>query len=327
MAYGEREDNAFFAALKSGAAKGAYYLYGAEEYLLERAVERAVALLDPGVKDMNLTLLRAPTAARVIDACETLPFFDERRVVLVRELAAEEGAALAPYVGKTPETALLLIVQRGAGRDNALLSAMKKASRAVAFLPYDESLAVQFIGKRAKAACVSIDRATAAALVRMLGTDLLALETALSKLAAYAGYGSPVTAETLRAVVTPNVEYKIFSVLDKLVAGNKKAGLTELYGLMRGGEGAMGLAAFLEGRVRLMLRARQLLDRGMGEPAIKKALGGSPYAAEMTIKNARRMSAARLISALTALTSVDALQKQGRARDTDSLLLAVMRSF
>ena len=72
---------------------------------------------------------------------------------------------------------------------------------------------------------------------------------------------------------------------------------------------------------------RQLLDSGMRDAAVAKALGGSPYAAEMTVKNARRLSAARLTAALTALANVDALQKQGLARDSDSLLLAVMQNF
>lgn len=327
-AYGARTDLAFFALLKEGRVSGAYYLFGVEEYSKERALLRVKGLLNPSVLDMNYSKLRAPNAEAVIAAAETMPFFDERRVVVAEETPSSEYGKLTGYLPQVPESTVLLFLQRGdANKSNGLFVALSKEGRAVDFAAYDEAMATTFVLKRASEHGVSIDQFTARNLVTMVGTDLFTLESAILKAGAYAGYGAPVSEKHLRACVVPNVEYRVFSVLDKLVAGNKKAAITELLGMLDSGESAMGLASFFEGRFKQMLAAKELLLSGLSDDAAAKRLGGSPYAAKMTLKNAKRMSLDQLRSCVIAFGNVDYYQKQGRMQDKNALLLAVLQNF
>lgn len=333
-----REDFPFFKKIKAGTLSGAYYLYGDEPYSRAQAEKQIFALLGDAAREMNLTELKSPTADAVIGAADTMPFFDERRVVIARDLAAEECEKLAKYVPHMPESTILLVTKRPGGaksggkggegkRGDALFTLLKKDGRTVNFEPYDDSLAAGFAVKRAEAAGAPIECATAGKLVGMLGTDLFALESAVSKLAAYVGYGNRITPEALDACVTPTTEYKIFALSDNLAAGNKKAALTQLAGMLQNGDSALGLSSFLEGRFKLMLKAKQLLESGVPEKAAAKQLGGSPYAAEMTVKKAKRCSISQLTNAVIRLADVDALQKQGRMKDADALLLALVKTF
>ena len=109
----------FFEAVRQSAAQeamalsGAYLLHGEEEYSKEQAVRQAAALPAEAARALNVQRLDAPAAADVQAACETLPFFDRCRVVVVRDLPAPEEAALAAYAPAVPETALLLAVRGG----------------------------------------------------------------------------------------------------------------------------------------------------------------------------------------------------------------------
>lgn len=324
----DRQDNRFFACIARDELSGAYLLHGDEPYTRERAIRQITGRLNPDLADMNLIRLSAPAGADVINACETLPFFDARRVVIVSELTGDGAEPLKPYVDRVPDTALLLIVHRGkANAQTPLYPAMQKLGRTVEFAPYPPERAASFVMKRADENGIPLERAVAARLVDMLGCDLAQLESALLKAGAYAGEGGPVTRSTLDACITPNLEYKVFAMLDAFVAGNRAHGLRMLQTQLQNGDPALGIASFFLGRAKQMLLAKQLLEQGKSEAAVAKALGGNPYAAKMTVKNARRMAKAQLQTAVVSFANVDSLLKQGVMRDADALLLAIYRSF
>ena len=263
----------FFEAVRQSAAQeamalsGAYLLHGEEEYSKEQAVRQAAALPAEAARALNVQRLDAPAAADVQAACETLPFFDRCRVVIVRDLPAPEEAALAAYAPAVPETALLLVVQRGAAAKTSPLFKALAPERAVEFPRCDEARAAAFLKKRAASRGVSLPPAAARRLIAMVGTDLAALESALFLTADYVGPGGAVTEEALARCVTPDVEYRVFDLLALLLAGDRRRGYAMLHGMLQSGESALGLASFLEGRVRQMLSARQLLASGMTEAA------------------------------------------------------------
>ncbi len=330
---GGMDEMRFFEAVRQSAAQeamalsGAYLLHGEEEYSKEQAVRQAAALPAEAARALNVQRLDAPAAADVQAACETLPFFDRCRVVVVRDLPAPEEAALAAYAPAVPETALLLVVQRGAAAKTSPLFKALAPERAVEFPRCDEARAAAFLKKRAASRGVSLPPAAARRLIAMVGTDLAALESALFLTADYVGPGGAVTEEALARCVTPDVEYRVFDLLALLLAGDRRRGYAMLHGMLQSGESALGLASFLEGRVRQMLSARQLLASGMTEAAAARALGGSPYAAKKTVQAARRADDAWLRRAVQAFAGVDAQVKQGLLRERDALLLAVYRTF
>ena len=324
----------FFEAIRQSAAavtpalSGAYLLHGEEEYSKEQAVRQAMALAADAARALNTQRLSRPVCADVQAACETLPFFDRCRIVVVQELAAEEDAALAAYAPTVPATTILLVVQRGAARAaSPLFKALAAQDRVVEFPRCDEARAAAFLKKRAAARGVSLSPVATHRLIEMVGLDMAALESALYRVADYVGAGQPVTETALSACITPNAEYRVFDLLARLLAGNRREGLAMLQGMLKSGESALGLASFLEGRVKQMLSARLMLAAGMAEPAVVKALGGNPYAAKKTVQAARKCSEDWLRRAVQAFAAVDAQLKQGLLRDTDALLLAVLEVF
>lgn len=326
-------ERAFLKEIDGNSLSGAYYLHGGEPYSRNQALQKALATMDGAMGELNVQRLRQPAAADVINACETLPLFAEKRMVVAEELDADAAEALCEYVPRVPETSVLLVVRAGkAPATSALYKAFAAIDRAVEFRAFDPKNdgheAREFIELCAGRCGSAVEPGAARLLLEWVGYDQGTLETTVVRLCDYAGRGRRVTMEDVRACVPPSTEHTVFQILDRLVAGNRKGALTALLSLLRdGADTSMRLASFFDGQLRMMLLARQLLDMHTGEQAIVQALGGSPYAAKMALQKARKCTREQIVSAMTAFADIDYLQKSGAMKDDDAMLLSMFKCF
>lgn len=320
----------FYQATKNGALHGAYLLVGEEELTKQEAINRVEERLDPGFKDLNRQTLQAPSAQDVLAACGQLPFFDAFRMVLVKDWDKDTADALCKKdaILFLPETTVLLLVQRGESKKtDPFFKLLSKQNRVVAFEKLTQDRAVNMVMREAGLRNVGINRGTAMRLVDMVGLDAYRLRNEFSKAADYAGRNHEVTEEILSLVVTPTTEFTVFAMLEALLAGKKKQGVAMVEDALKNGESAMGLAAFMAGRLKLILTAREYLDMGKSADATVKLLGGSPYAAKKAVQSAQKRTASSLRQAVAAFERVDVMTRQGLASDSDALLLGIFSHF
>jgi DNA polymerase-3 subunit delta len=308
---------------------GAYYFCGEDAYSLDKGIRAVVGLTNPDLRDMNVQYLKNPVPADVMNAAETLPFFDEKRVVIVLEFDADAANALKEYALKAPETTALVFVRDGkAPVGNPLYKALDKDGRAVSFDPLTTLQAEAFLQKRSRENGIPLERDAGRLLVQYLGTDLGALENTLLQLGAYVGFGSCVTRRAVETCVKPSSEYKVFAIMDKLWAGNKREGIAELAGLVNDpSESAMGLATLFERNLRVVVNAKQLLLGGKTEAQIVSLLGVAPFIAKKAVRNAKRRSLERLTCAMEQFATIEWRQKQGEAKAEEALVLACAENF
>ena len=321
---------AFIKQLSEGNAPGgAYYLCGEDPYSLHKGVRAAVQRTNPELRDMNAQTLKSPAPADVRNAAETLPFFDERRVVVVTEFDADAANALEPYALNVPESTYLLFVREGKPPlTNPLYKTLDKAGRTVVFSAFTPEQAEAFLQKRARENEIPLDTAAASLLVAYLGTDLGALENTLLMLGAYVGFGNRITKKAVETCVAPSEEYRVFTILDKLWAGNKREGIAELMGLVNDPtESALGLATLFERNVRVVVNAKQLLLGGKTEAEIARVLDVKPFVAQKAVRNAKKRTLPQLNAMLDAFCQIDWKQKQGLSRAEDAIVLACAENF
>ena len=323
-------ESEFYKATQSRALRGPYLLHGEEELTKAEAVARVKKLLDPGVLALNCQSLRSPDADALLAAADQLPFFDELRLILVEswDAALIEALETRGRLLNMGDTTIVLFVQRGeCAKGNRLLKALAAENRVVAFEKLTMERATNMLLRESALRNVDLSKATAQALVDRVGFDAYRLRNEFSKAADYAGPGGTVTVEVLNQTVTPSPEYDAFEMLDALLDGKRKKGYAMLLNALDRGETPMSLAGFLEGRLKLILTAREHLDRGLDPRAAARQLPGSPYAAQIAVKNARKRTAAELRQAVAAFAGVDGNIKQGIYKDRDALLLAVLNTF
>ena len=312
---------------------GAYLLEGAEELTKQQAIDRVTALLDPGFLDLNLKKQKEPDVSAVLDALHAVPVFDALCVTIFTDFddaALYEGLetrkALDAFFASTDT--ITLFVRRGSAKETDFVRLFKEKGRVVSFEPFSEERAREMCMRLCARRGVRRDRPEAFQRVDMAGTDAYRLQNEISKLCDYVGSGGTVTRDVLKAIVTPSVEYEIFPMLNALLAGNKKIAMRMLTEAIHDGqENPLRVATFLEGRLKQMLIAKEMLEEKRPRPEILKTLGGSPKAAEMTLKNAQKFPLDRLKAAVAAFARINADMKQGLMNESDALILAIFRSF
>ncbi|MEL7608184.1 MAG: DNA polymerase III subunit delta [Bacillota bacterium] len=320
------DHNAFFAAIKHNSIARVYLFHGEEEFVKERALERLLARVDGPAREMNIGVLEQTDADALRSACDTLPFFSEERIVIVRTLPTDvEAKKIAEYLPRIPPSTILVFFVRGSADGRlTLFKAIAALDGVVDFFIFDEAESAKWVLSTCKKLGVTMDPPVARQLVALVGTSIGTLNNELTKAADYVGRGGRITNETLLACVTPEPEYKIFEMLGCFLAGDAGGGFRALDGLIKNGQKPIEIASFLAGRFRQMLQARQFLDSGMNRDAAARALGGNPYAAKKSVEAAQRFDAAELARATMAFLNVRYLQISGRQKDRESLELALL---
>ncbi len=319
----------FMKALLGGPLGGAYYFCGEDPYSLNKGVRAVVERTNPDLREMNTTTLRTPSPAEIQAAAETMPFFDDLRVVVVREFDADTANALEGYVKSIPDSTALVFVRPGKPPlANPLYKAIAALDHAVSFDPLSNTQLNAFLQKRAKENGIVLDESAANRMIDYLGSDLASLENTLLQLGAYVGFGNRVTTKAVEICVRKPSEVQVFSIMDKLWAGNKREGMRELAQLLNDpAESAMGLASLFSRNVRNVLSVKQLQLRGKNEAQTAQLLGMKPYPVQKAAASAKKRSYAQLVKMLDAFAAIEWNQKQGLAKAEDSLMLTCQENF
>lgn len=339
-------ESAFFKLTQQRQLSGAYLLYGVEELTKQEAVKRVTALAEPDFASLNVSRMISPSREELLSCAMQFPFADNVRVIVASEWYEREwddSIALADVkpkerrqlpskalpLSKLPNETILLFVQRGAvKRSSPIYKALEPLDRLVEFEALTPDRAVNLLMREAGLLNAELDRQTARRLVDMVGTDAYKLVNEFSKAAGYVGASGRISDSVLRRCVTPSVEYSVFNMLDSFLSGNRSVGMRQLYGMLSADKnGALGLSSFMLGRMKNLLIARELMDAGVSTADAKRRIGGSPYAAEMTLKKAAKLQRGQLETALTAFADVDEKLKQGLIGDADGLFMAIVNCF
>ena len=101
--------------------KSVYLLYGSEDYLIKQYKDKLVAAMLPENDTMNLAVFdEKVTAEALIDMSETLPFFSDRRVIVVNGSGffKKSDDKLAEYFSQIPDTSHFIFVEDEYERKN-----------------------------------------------------------------------------------------------------------------------------------------------------------------------------------------------------------------
>ena len=121
--------------LKSGQFNNVYLLYGEEAYLKKQYKDKLRnAMLSPD-DTMNYAYYegKGTNVKEVIDLAETLPFFAERRLIILEDTGFFKNATadLADYIKEMPETTAMIFVESEVDKRGKLYKAVQSKGRAV----------------------------------------------------------------------------------------------------------------------------------------------------------------------------------------------------
>ncbi len=296
--------------------KPVYYIYGTDDYLIE---EEVVAIksgaLKGGFASMNCQSFdgKGINATDVITAASTLPAFSDKRVVLVKGQikAADEKEFLRYIENPAPTTCLVFLPgSEKVSRDSQFIKALSERGYLKECKRLNEAELVSWVKRDAKRQNKDISEGVARKLVDVAGTRLRDIKAELDKLVLYAGENPSITEADVEDSGLDCREETIFGLSDAIGSKDLKKAL-KIYEKVSSEEPIKVLGAIAR-QIRILLRIKAYIRKGMPGQKIIQLLGLFPRYAEDYIKRSRKFSEPELQKAIERLSIADIDLKTGR---------------
>ncbi|MCL4458564.1 MAG: DNA polymerase III subunit delta [Chloroflexi bacterium] len=302
---------------------------------------------DRSLLDLNTTTFdgRKVSLADLVDACESLPFLAEKRLVLVKGLlsrfetrvgpsnggerrrgtSSELERGFAEYISKMPETTdLVLIEESDIGGNSALWKAVEEAGGHIGrFKPLSEEELYRWITERVSYKGGRISALAVQQLAIFVGHDLRLLANEIDKLIAYAGMNE-IGEDDVLLLSSDARRVSVFKMVDALGQRDRKTSLRVLHELLAHGEAPAYLLVMITRQFRLLIQVKELVQAGISVDDIGKRLHLTSFINKKLIDQARKFTMPQLERIYQRLVEVDTFLKRGRLEPTTALDLLIV---
>jgi DNA polymerase III subunit delta len=317
----------FWGKIKKNQLASLYLLYGTEPFLINETYNLIIqTTLGEEEKDFNLSIYdceETPIEIAIEDA-ETLPFFGDKRVVLVKNpyfLTAEKGKEkvehnlkrLEAYIEKPSPFSIVIFAGLYEKLDERKKITKKLLKEGEVFFtsPLNEQELRQWIHHHLHTSNVSMEETAIEMLLQLSGTNLMTLTNELEKLILFVGQEGTITEETVQMLVSRSLEQNIFVLIEKVVQRKSHEALRILYDLLQSNEEPIKILSLLANQFRLIYQTKGLAAKGYGQQQIASLLKVHPFRVKMALGQARLFSIEELMGIMNALAEADYQMKNG----------------
>lgn len=315
--------------IKTGNFKKAYLLCGDEAYLKVQYKNKLLKALNPDGDTMNFNHYegRNIDVKELIDLCETMPFFADRRVVLLENTGFFKNKCdeLADYMKELPDYLCLVFVEDEVDKRSKMYKAVKSCGRIGEFARQDEKTLMQWAAGILKKEGKNITQRDMELLLTMTGIDMGNLRMELEKLITYTGDRDVVTRADIQAVCTTQIQNKIFDMVRAVTEKNQKRALELYYDLLTLKEPPMRILFLLAKQFRQLLLVKEYTEEGVAQPEMASRLGIPSFVVRNIASCARAYRISELRQAVTDFVDAEEAVKTGRLQDVLSVELLIVK--
>jgi DNA polymerase-3 subunit delta len=309
-------------------------LYGAEPYLIQRAVRlvrKAVLVVDNDDFNDNQFTGRETTAGQILEAVLTLPVFAERRLVTIRDaqhLPAAEMEQLIDYLQQpVAETCLLLTADKIDSR-RKFFQSFKKHGLIIEFKPLAEKNIAAHVRQVLEQREVSISADALRLFSSMVSTSLHEIHAEIDKLINYIGTAQLVDIKDVQAVVSRGRAENVFELGNAVGRGDSAKALTLALRLSSAGEPPLRVLSLLVRHFRQLWKVRELQVQKASTQDIARIAGVPFFVVEGMVQQGKRFSRRDFVQAHELFLETDLAMKSSGADPAallESLILRLVR--
>ncbi len=321
--------------LKNGQIAPVYLFEGSERHLRDQALKRlAEVAVDASVRDFNYAVISVSQGDldEALAMAKQYPMISQRRMIVVTGFEAisddDQLELLKTYLKNPVETSVLVFVSDGLDNRRNISTMLRKGSEVVSFDSLDErNGAPNWIRDYVTRAGCSIDQASAAYLVAMVGVDLMRLSNELEKLIAFVGDKGRITQDEIDELVRHSREHSNFELTDAVVEGNRKKALSLLHRIFdNASESPQSLSLMILGAIasnyRKMLGAKELMKQNAPNSEVARIVGLPPFKVGQFNEQVRRVETSQILKGIQRIAATDVALKTSMA--TPRMLLEVL---
>ena len=327
---------------RKGVLRDVLLFYGAEDYLMNWAVERIIEdNVGEDSRDLDVRYMdgESVNAYDIMAEARAYSMFSPRRVVIVRNYlplfrkTADPGMdELMDFAGGSIDSAVIVfcVESRFSGDITSYGKKMIKACGSYEFARLERADLKAFITKRVHNASKMISRRELEHMIDVTGYynrnsayDLSQLDRDIAKITG-ACAGDDISSELIEDILIGDSDRFVFNLVDALMSGNRDRSLAIAEAIIRDDDGSMAVLALLTKQFEIMYDALELSEKGHSIVAMAKKTGVNEFRFKRAYSAAGRYSRSRIRNILTDLYNTDRDIKRGDMdKDTALELMAV----
>ena len=315
--------------IKNGSFKSSYLLYGEEAYLRTQYKNRLKnALADPS-DTMNFSRFEGKgiDPAEIISLAETLPFFAERRLILIEDSGFFKNKCdeLADYLPNMPDTTCLLFVESEVDKRNRLYKAVQKYGRVTEFQLQDERTLMKWILGTLKKENKKITESTLQLFLERTGSDMENIHMELEKLLSYTIGREVITSEDVEEICTMQTTGQIFEMIRAIAEKKQRLALDLYYDLLALKEPPMRILFLIARQFNQLLLVKSLTAKGMDRASVASKAQVAPFIAGRLMTQAKSFTMQQLRNAVQDCVDAEEAVKTGRMTDVLSVEILIVK--
>ncbi|MCM1135991.1 MAG: DNA polymerase III subunit delta [Clostridium sp.] len=314
--------------MKTGQFSHAYLLYGEEAYLRKQYRDRLKEAIVGG-DGMNFHYYEGKNInqGEVIDQAETLPFFAERRLIVLENSGLFKGGGeqLAEYLKNPAPTVFFVFAETDVDKRSRLYKTVQSAGCAVEFGIQDEGTLKRWILKMVKEENKKITRQALEFFLEKTGTDMENIRREMEKLFCYCLEREAITEADIDAICTKRIGNHIFDMVGAIADKKQKKALELYYELLAQKEPPMRILFLIARQFNLLLQVKELRGKGCQNKAIGEKTGLPGFVAGKYVAQSARFSAEELRGAVEDCVAAEEEVKTGRMNDNMSVEMLIVK--
>ena len=302
--------------IKEKSFKKIYLLYGDEPFLVgsyKKKLREAIT----GGDTMNFNYFEGknPDVKEIISLADTMPFFADRRLILVDGSGFFKSAQeeLAAYLPQMPDTTCLVFAESEVDKRNRLYKRVKELGYAAELNKQDTAQLMRWaagiLGRDGR----KISRPVMEYFLERTGDDMENIRMELEKLVCYTMGRDVITKEDVDAVGTVHVTSRVFDMVAAIVAGNTKKAMDLYEDLLTLKEPPMRILFLIARQFNQLLQIKELTAAGKDKGAMASALKVPPFAVGKLTAQARAFTRDQILSWVTLCVETEEAVKTGRS--------------
>lgn len=314
--------------MKSGQYKSVYLIYGEEDYLRKQYKDRMrEALIGDDTMNYNYYEGKGISVKELIDVGETLPFFNERRLILVENSGffSSSQEELAGYLKEKPETTCFLFVEKDVDKRNKLFKTVSSLGYAANMTAPDERTLIRWISGILKKEQRFMREDAMRHFLERIDTDMENIRRELDKLVVYTDGAQEITVGDIDEVCTVYTESQVFDMVRSVAEKQQSKALELYYDLIAQKEAPMRILYWITRQFNQLYQIKDLQSKGYPDHVIAERMGVRDFVVRKNKTLCQRFSLEELRKSIQICVEREEDVKTGRLNDRMAVELLIIQ--
>lgn len=319
--------------IKNKSFSNIYLIYGEELYLKNIYEKKLVDnIVDESLKMMNFDIFEGKNIniQKVIDTCNTLPFMNEYRLVMLKntnliyDAKKDDITILEKYINTFPKTTILIFIEEKIDKKLKIFKTISKIGSVHQMDIQSEESLVKWIINICNKNNKNISSKEAIYMIRNIGSNMEVLLNEINKLVSFSNQKT-ITIKDIDIICTKSVESKIFDLIKFIANKNVEKALSIYKNLIFNKTSPFMVLNLIYRQFKIILQTKHLQEKGHSINVIASSLSLRDFMIKEATIQGKNFTKETVLKVLKECQEIDNNIKTGKMQDELAIELLIIK--